>query len=31
VPGTLGVPARAELTQLLTEDDVLFTRYTIAR
>jgi riboflavin-specific deaminase-like protein len=31
VPGTLGVPARAELTQVLTEDDVLFTRYTIAR
>jgi riboflavin-specific deaminase-like protein len=31
VPGALGVPGRAELTQVLTEDDVLFTRYTIAR
>jgi riboflavin-specific deaminase-like protein len=31
VPGALPVPARAELAQVLTEDDVLFTRYALPR
>jgi riboflavin biosynthesis pyrimidine reductase len=31
LPGALPVPARAELTQVLTEDDVLFTRYSLRR